>query len=105
MKTVEVLGASDDLVIIKGEIDEEFSCYEAGEIMLAIGDGTLLRVRYTDLGCWRIDVVSKGAGSEISIYSCPEDDEGDYSDRVTIQAERIPWALVGKSFAMASARG
>jgi len=53
---IKVYGASDDLVVIEGDINEEFSFYSEEEQsrFLAFSDGTLLTVRYDSDGIWRI---------------------------------------------------
>lgn len=56
-----VTGASDDLIEIAGELEEEFNSIECSEGMMAFSDGTLLKVEYDEDGIWRFKVVFKGA--------------------------------------------
>lgn len=63
----KIYGASDDLIELRGQIDEEFNGghYDdddpnAADI-LAFSDGTLLEVKYDSDGIWRIKQLVAGA--------------------------------------------
>lgn len=102
MSGVQVYGASDDLVELEGDIREEFtgSATDDSEgALLAFSDGTVLRVRYTEAGVWRITPVAVGRAF-IGIDQAPEDDESNYSDRASLR-EGVMWAVFGTGVAVA----
>ncbi|HEU4540304.1 MAG TPA: hypothetical protein VFR23_04180 [Jiangellaceae bacterium] len=97
---ITVYGASDDLIEVEGDVEEEFDYSAAGNsddsgYLLAFSDGTVLRI-WLD-SAWRIKPVTTGAG-KLVIVPCPEDDEDNYSDRATIDAE-ITWVVQGVAIA------
>ncbi len=103
---LEAYGASDDLIEIDGEFSEEFSCYirdDNEKIILALSDGTVLDVKYTDYGVWRFTLVAKGLlydGKEEGY----EDAEGrlENSDVVRFK-DGIKWAILGRDAQVARA--
>lgn len=105
--TVQVYGASDDLIEVDGAISEEFGyTYRRPEDdngdLLAFSDGTLLRIRYTDSGIWRITPVAYGSAT-FSMTQATEDDEQNYTDKATLEGD-LRWVVHGSSWAKASAR-
>lgn len=96
MSTIIVSGASDDIVMVGGDLVEEFEAYGLGsdpEMTLAFGDGTILDIRYVD-GVWRI--TQRSAGSAVySKVEAPPDDEDDYSDRVELIGD-LGWVLAAE---------
>jgi len=92
-----ISGASDDLVELEGDIVEEYSC-PRGRQVLAFGDGTCLRVRYTNEGLWRIDLLTQGSAIYTKVEAFDLDDEGKkhpggqpgYSDVVTLEGD-LKW--------------
>ena len=102
MSGITVYGASDDLIEIEGEISEEFSAlsYEDGDgAVLGFSDGTVLRIRYSDEGVWRIVLVIQGHAA-VRIEQAPENDEGNYSDRAVLDGPVFRWVVVGNQIAM-----
>lgn len=99
--TVRVTGASDDLIEIDGGIVEEWGAYDDGSegSLLAFSDGTVLRIRYTETGVWRIELVHKG-GCEVRIDQAPEGDDQDYTDAATLTGP-LDWVVRGVSIAKA----
>lgn len=55
-----VTGASDDLIEISGELEEEFNAYNCSDGTMAFSDGTLLNVCYDKDGIWRFNPIFKG---------------------------------------------
>lgn len=56
---ITVYGASDDLIEIDGDIREEFPYIEhqstdGGADLIAVSDGTVLRIEFTRAGTWSI---------------------------------------------------
>lgn len=96
--SVTIYGASDDLIEIEGDIREEFTPPYDEEALLAFSDGTVLRMRYSAQGVWRIvPVMSNSEGpyrGELVIEQAPENNEDNYSDRATILAD-IFWVVMG----------
>lgn len=97
MGQIIITGASDDLIEIEGTIREEFSYSENSDgDLLAFSDGTILRVRYTDAGVWRITPVVNGT-SPLAIEQAPEDDESNYSDQAVLAGAK--WVVHGIAYA------
>jgi len=98
--SIKVYGASDDLIEISGDIEEEFSLYD-GEANVAFSDGTLLNIRYDTNGIWRIAPLAHGSGT-LAIHQCAiagEDEDCDeYTDVAILHAlsgEKFKWVVVG----------
>ena len=65
-------GASDDLIEMCGELQEEFNSFDCKDGYIAFSDGTLLRVLYCDI--WRFQPICKGELFErIDIGSSSDD--------------------------------
>lgn len=98
MKTVIIYGASDDLVEIEGDINEEIGHYdEDTPLKLGFSDGTVLSVVYDDDGCWRVNRIAKGS-AKMKKVEADGPDTKNYSDRVTLTGD-INWVVAGKNFA------
>ena len=107
--SVTIYGSSDDLIEVEGDITEEFSyplsAEEGNGALLVFSEGTVLRVRYDDNGVWRINVVTTGTNF-VGHVQAPEDDEDNYSDRVTLSGPSpLRWVVLGTEIAMAKAVG
>lgn len=94
--SITVYGASDDLIEIEGDITEEFYVYGVpeSESVLAFSNGVVLRAFYTESGIWRISTITKPSGIDIAKIEAPEDDDDNYSDRVTVPGS-IKWVVKG----------
>lgn len=85
-RTVVVYGASDDCIEIAGSIYDEFSAmsYDDGDDggLLAFTDGTVLSVKYTNEGIWRVDAITIGPESTVDRHPCqfPSGDAADDAD-------------------------
>jgi len=93
-----VYGASDDLIEVEGQIDEEFNPAADEDGFLAFSDGTLLSIAYTDAGFWRIHVLKGGASHATKVEG--DDEDTNYSDRLTLVGD-IRWVLYGTQKAVA----
>jgi hypothetical protein len=93
---LKIYGASDDLIEFEGDIHEEAYAHEDGDY-IALSNGAVFKIVYSDGGVWRITPVAKTGVYSYAIYQAPENDEGDYSDILTIH-ESIQWAVVGTEF-------
>lgn len=86
----EIYGASDDLIEIRGDLEEEVPGSSA---LIATADGGMYRIAYNPNGAgfWRINIVFKpNAGVEHHFGSDVDDD---YSDRLTV-SNTPDWMLV-----------
>lgn len=95
--TLTIFGSSDDLIEIEGTINEEFSLPSSEEAFIAISNGTVVRIQYTDHGVWRIALVSKPGDVAISITPAPENDGDNYSDVCVISGGNIAWVVLGSA--------
>lgn len=66
---VKLFGASDDLVLLEGSIDEELEAYNE-EASFSFSDGTLGSIKYD--GTWCIEILHKGEEFETLIPSSAE---------------------------------
>ena len=81
-----IYGASDDLIEVVGNVSAEFGAYGDEARFVACSDGTIVRVTYTEDGCWECRVVHLGAGTEQSVV--PHDnDRTSYTDKLTLMRE------------------
>ncbi len=87
-----ITGASDDLIEIKGELEEEFDAYDCENGVMAFSDGTLLSVRYDEDGLWRFMVKVKG-----NLYAGKEEGcvNNDTNDAVTFN-QGLKWCVFSK---------
>ena len=56
----EIYGASDDLVEFVGDYHGEVGCYDIKRGLIVCSDGTILEVKYNDIGHWIFTVLNKG---------------------------------------------
>lgn len=95
-----VTGASDDLIEIDGELQEEFNSLNCTDGIMAFSDGTLLRVKYDDDGIWRFTPRYKGSLYDRKIDGDVEKDTNDeiyfkpglkwvvFSDKMQVEVNR-----------------
>ena len=100
--TVTIYGSSDDLIELEGGISEEFTYplnhgSDCDGVLLAFGDGTLLRMIYDEDGVWRITVLIKGTAS-LSKTEGEVGADDNYTDRLTLVGD-LRWAVVGDQWA------
>ncbi len=70
-----VTGASDDLIEIAGELEEEFNSIDCSDGVMAFSDGTLLDVEYDEDGIWRFRLRFKGTLYDPGLKWCAFSDE------------------------------
>ena len=68
--TIQIYGASDDLVEIKGDVIEEFDSYDEPTYLL-FNDGTQVKVEYDDVGMWAVSLIHGGA-AQLEHKDAPE---------------------------------
>lgn len=93
--TITIYGYSDDLIVVEGDIREEFTHRtrrDDDDGMIACSNGAVVRIRYDDSGVWRITPIS--GAEHITVTQAPEDDDDNYSDRATICGD-IHWVVHG----------
>lgn len=96
MKTITITGASDDLIEVDGDIEEEFNPpFDDRDVYLAVSDGTLLRVKYDEDGIWRI---AKIIGGSADFEKVEGDAEADTFDKVTMTGD-IRWVAMASAYA------
>lgn len=96
--SVTVYGASDDLIEIEGDVEEEFSARgEADDDLIGMSNGVLLRVRYDSDGVWRITTLADPQ-SLVVVTQAPADDEDNYSDRAVVSGP-VAWVVYGTDWA------
>ncbi len=98
---ITISGASDDLIEIEGDIYEEFNWYPTktdATGVLAVSDGTLLRVRYDEDGIWRFSQLVKGSSE---FFKEEGSVELDTQDRITLHGTEIKWVVFGEQSAIA----
>ena len=89
---VKVFGASDDLIEIEGDIEEEVPVSFGP--FLAFSNGTLATITYAKQGVWRINVEANGDGL-VEVEKAPLGDDDNYSDILKI-SEDVHWLVVGQ---------
>lgn len=99
VKTITITGASDDLIEIGGDIVEEWGHYTSDDDdrsrLIAVSDGTLLRIEYDRDGIWRVARLAAGSAEMTKV----EGDVGaDTNDVVTLTGD-IQWVVFGTNVA------
>lgn len=74
---ITITGASDDLIEIDGDVNEEFNSYDCKNGLLCISDGTLLKVVYDEDGIWRFTPKCKGTAFKGHEVGSAEDGTND----------------------------
>lgn len=97
MDEIVIYGASDDLIEIESTSfgAEEFNVmldYPEDVVLLAISDGTVLRVRYDEDGVWRFNPVVVGSATVTNEQGYDDDR---HSDRVTLTGDDLRWVVLG----------
>ena len=96
--SIKVFGASDDLIEVEGDIEEEFSHLD-DTAYLCFSDGTILSVEFSRSGIWRIVSIVSGTAA-VSIVQAPANDDDNYSDVATIEGD-VLWVVYGTQYVSA----
>lgn len=98
MEEIILYGASDDLIEIEATAfkNEEFNVNCDESCLVAISDGTVLRVRFDQDGIWRFAPVIRGS-ADLTIVQGTDDDN--YTDRVTLTGDDLRWVVLGTEIA------
>lgn len=97
---VKVYGASDDLCIIDGAPypNDEVGCFES-DCVVELSDDTVIRVSYGESGTWEIEVLRVGQ-LPYKLEKCPKDDDNNYSDVLTSEADYKQHCVVSRGEAV-----
>lgn len=79
MTSTIIFGSSDDLIEVRGAINEEFSVEADEPVLIGLSNGWLLQGTYGTGpdGCWRFTVIDEhGTSSELTVGP-PHGDEAD----------------------------
>ncbi len=95
---IEIMGASDDLLEVEGDIREEFNVLGDDDLFIAASNGLLYRVEYDRDGVWRFRPYTNGSGT-ITHKECAVGDPDIYSDVLIVEDVTIEWVLVGTKMA------
>jgi hypothetical protein len=87
---IKIYGQSDDLVIINGDLEEEYACYNE-PCYIIFSDGTLVKAEYKN-GQWTIQTEKIGKNTEVD-YEPANDFEENYSDILTLNGD-INWCII-----------
>ncbi len=97
MAKITITGYSDDNIEIDGDISEEWPFYaKKGDDsrLIAVSDGTLLRINYDDDGIWRIDPIIYGSAAFSKVDGSVTDDTFDV---VTLEGN-ILWVALATNY-------
>lgn len=85
--TIKIFGQSDDLVELRGSIEEEFGLYGKASF-LHFSDGTIIKAEYAPdkKAIWRLSRIKTGSATYEQI-ECVSEDADLYSDVVTLTGE------------------
>lgn len=100
MHTLTITGASDDLIEIGGDWQEELNHYwkrDDMKLYCGVSDGSLFEVKYDDNGLWRFTRVLTGRADMAKVEG---DAEKDTNDVVTLTMdEPFKWVVCGDQMA------
>jgi len=101
---IKIYGASDDLIEVESTSfrAEEFNVYlnqPSDTLLIAVSDGTVLRVRYDEEGIWRFTPVVVGSASVDIWQPAYDGDKGTYSDQVTMTGDNLHWVVLATHIA------
>lgn len=88
---VKIYGSSDDLIEVEGSVTEEFNGDNA---FLAFSDGTVLHIKCTKDGIWRITPARRGTSTYTKTTEVISDDENGYSDVVNLEGDNLKWVAL-----------
>ncbi len=87
MPTVEIYGASDDVIEVSGDVRDEFDAIDCLKY-LHFPDGTIVEASYgqeADKG-WQFTVVHEGTAT-VKVLPAKYDDGGHYTDRLRLTGD------------------
>jgi hypothetical protein len=99
---ITIKGASDDGIIVSGAITEEFDVNGTADNdnLIAISDGTMLRIRLEPDGTWRIAPLIRGTAA-LHIDQHVGEDGTDVATLAGDFGDTTPWVVHGTAYAKA----
>lgn len=91
MTQITITGASDDLIEIDGDIQEEWNPEDDRHRWIGVSDGTLLSVQYDVDGLWRFNPIVRGTAEYLKTEGSVEDDTNDV---ISLMGD-IRWVMFG----------
>jgi hypothetical protein len=91
---LKVTGASDDLIELEGDLNEEWDRFDSAGDYLAFSDGTVLFAKYDDDGIWRFTPYAVGTLYDHVVQGVVADDTFD----VVRFKDGIKWCVCGKDY-------
>ncbi len=97
MSKILIQGYSDDSIHVHGDLATNFypDLDETKSALLAVSDGTLVRVIYDRDGIWRLNVIYTGTSQ---ITHVPGNLVEDTNDQLTLEGESLRWVACGNEF-------
>jgi len=96
---INITGSSDDLIVIRGDIREEWARFDQEDgNYLAFSDGTVCYIVYDNDGIWRITRTCQGTAKYIH---APGDVVKDTNDIVSLEG-KIEWVVIGDEISTVS---
>lgn len=90
---IKIYGYSDDIIMVDGDMDADFGCYDKEGVYVAFSDGTLLFVEYAYQGIWRITPHAIGLSSKYLKDECmPSLNDKEHTDVVHLEGD-FKWIL------------
>lgn len=91
MKTISVTGAGDDVIVLDGDVKDEFDSHDPVGAVLTFSDGTQVRAKFFER--WEITVETRGSAS-VKIEQAPIHNlDREYTDRVTVTGD-LAWVEI-----------
>lgn len=86
-------GASDDLIELEGDIDEEIGAFDVVR-KFVMSEGTSGTIEYTEDGVWRINILKTGSAVVVIDHPTNEEIEEDtnYTDKALVSG-KIEWIV------------
>jgi len=104
MGKTKIYGASDDLIEIEGEINDEHQANSGDQFNFSISDGTKGYIAYSDAGEWKIVIHYEGTLFNSKILSVGDDEKhtipeaiglSSYSD-ILVMESGVQWVKIGR---------
>jgi len=91
--TFTMYGESDDLIELRGDIEEELGAFDV-ERKFVMSEGTSGTIEYTTEGVWRINITKNGSAIVNIVHPTQEeiDEDTNYTDKATFSG-KIEWVV------------
>lgn len=85
---LKIYGASDDLIEVEGDAQEEFNHFSKEPAFLHLGTAAVVKCQYANDGIWRLEVVRIVMDARIVSFKTGSA-EGDTNDMLVIEGENL----------------